>query len=279
MMRNRKTTSKTIRSIVMLVLLLVLIFPILITISTSLKTYNQVLEWPPKIFEFPLQWSNYKEVLVGEKSIAPAFLNSLQVSVSVMILCILIGTMSAYAVTRFNFAGKKTFLVLIIATQMLSSVLLVNPMYVIFRNLGILNTKLALIIANTASSLPMTTWLLYSYFSQIPIDYEEAAWMDGASRRRGIKDVVLPMAIPGIITAGLFAFIGAWGEIVYAKTFIVSDNLRTIAQSLTDYQDLYKVSWELQMAASLVTTIPPFIIFLLIQNQLIKGMTQDGVKG
>lgn len=279
MMRNRKTTSKTIRSIVMLVLLLVLIFPILITISTSLKTYNQVLEWPPKIFEFPLQWSNYKEVLVGEKSIAPAFFNSLQVSVSVMILCILIGTMSAYAVTRFNFAGKKTFLILIIATQMLSSVLLVNPMYVIFRNLGILNTKLALIIANTASSLPMTTWLLYSYFSQIPIDYEEAAWMDGASRRRGIKDVVLPMAVPGIITAGLFAFIGAWGEIVYAKTFIVSDNLRTIAQSLADYQDLYKVSWELQMAASLVTTIPPFIIFLLIQNQLIKGMTQDGVKG
>ena len=279
MMRNRKTTSKTIRSIVMLALLLVLIFPILITISTSLKTYNQVLEWPPKIFEFPLQWSNYKEVLVGEKSIAPAFFNSLQVSVSVMILCIIIGTLSAYAVTRFDFAGKKTFLVLIIATQMLSSVLLVNPMYVIFRNLGILNTKLALIIANTASSLPMTTWLLYSYFSQIPIDYEEAAWMDGASRRRGIKDVVLPMAVPGIITAGLFAFIGAWGEIVYAKTFIVSDNLRTIAQSLADYQDLYKVSWELQMAASLVTTIPPFIIFLLIQKQLIKGMTQDGVKG
>lgn len=279
MMRNRKTTSKTIRSIVMLALLLVLIFPILITISTSLKTYNQVLEWPPKIFEFPLQWSNYKEVLVGEKSIAPAFFNSLQVSVSVMILCIIIGTLSAYAVTRFDFAGKKTFLVLIIATQMLSSVLLVNPMYVIFRNLGILNTKLALIIANTASSLPMTTWLLYSYFSQIPIDYEEAAWMDGASRGRGIKDVVLPMAIPGIITAGLFAFIGAWGEIVYAKTFIVSDNLRTIAQSLADYQDLYKVSWELQMAASLVTTIPPFIIFLLIQKQLIKGMTQDGVKG
>lgn len=279
MMRNRKTTSKTIRSIIMLVLLLVLIFPILITISTSLKTYNQVLEWPPKIFEFPLQWSNYKEVLVGEKSIAPAFFNSLQVSVSVMILCIIIGTLSAYAVTRFDFAGKKTFLVLIIATQMLSSVLLVNPMYVIFRNLGILNTKLALIIANTASSLPMTTWLLYSYFSQIPIDYEEAAWMDGASRGRGIKDVVLPMAIPGIITAGLFAFIGAWGEIVYAKTFIVSDNLRTIAQSLADYQDLYKVSWELQMAASLVTTIPPFIIFLLIQKQLIKGMTQDGVKG
>lgn len=279
MMRNRKTMSKTIRSIVMLVLLLILIFPILITISTSLKTYNQVLEWPPKIFQFPLQWSNYKEVLVGEKSIAPAFFNSLQVSVSVMILCIIIGTLSAYAVTRFDFAGKKTFLVLIIVTQMLSSVLLVNPMYVIFRNLGILNTKLALIIANTASSLPMTTWLLYSYFSQIPIDYEEAAWMDGASRGKGIKDVVLPMAIPGIITAGLFAFIGAWGEIVYAKTFIVSDNLRTIAQSLADYQDLYKVSWELQMAASLVTTIPPFIIFLLIQKQLIKGMTQDGVKG
>lgn len=278
-MRNRKTTEKIIRTLFVLALLVILLFPVLITISTSLKTYNQTLSWPPKIFEFPLQWSNYKEVLTGEKSILPAFFNSLQVSIAVMILCILIGSLSAYAVTRFEFKGKKTFLILVIATQMFSAVLLVNPMYVIFRNLGVLNTKLALIIANTASAVPMTTWLLYSYFSQIPIDYEEAAWIDGASRHQGIKDVVLPMAVPGIITAGLFAFIGSWGDIVYAKTFIVSEDLRTIAQALTDYQDLYKVNWELQMAASLVTTIPPFVIFLLIQKQLIKGMTQDGVKG
>lgn len=263
----------------MAILLVIMLAPVIIAISTSLKTYNQVIMWPPKLFETPLQWGNYKEVLTGNKSILTSFFNSLEVSLIVMVLCIIIGTLAAYAVSRFDFKGKNTFLILIIATQMFSSVILVNPMYIIFRNLGILNTKLALIIANTASVIPMTIWLLHSYFSAIPIDYEEAAWMDGASRMRAIVDVILPMAIPGIITAGLFAFIGSWGDIVYAKTFILSDDLRTIAQSLTDFQDLYKVEWQLQMAASLITTIPPFIIFLAIQQRLIKGMTQEGIKG
>lgn len=278
-MKSKKLVYKIIRSLVLVILLAIMLAPVLIAISTSLKTYNQVIMWPPKLFESPLQWSNYSEVLSGNKSILNSFFNSLEISLIVMILCIVIGTLAAYAVSRFDFKGKNTFLILIIATQMFSSVILVNPMYIIFRNIGILDTKLALIIANTASVIPMTIWLLHSYFKAIPIDYEEAAWMDGASRMRAIVDVILPLAIPGIITAGLFAFIGSWGDIVYAKTFILSDDLRTIAQSLTDFQDLYKVEWQLQMAASLITTIPPFIIFLAIQQRLIKGMTQEGVKG
>lgn len=278
-MKSKKLIFKILRTTIFLFLLIVMLLPIVIAISTSLKTYKQVLIWPPKLFEFPLQWSNFREVLFGEKSILDSFFNSLEISIIVMILCILIGSLAAYAVTRFNFKGKKTFLILIIVTQMFSSVILVNPMYIMFRNLGILNTKLSLIISNTASAIPMTTWLLHSYFSAIPIDYEEAAWMDGASRIRTIFDVLLPIATPGIITSGLFAFIGSWGDIVYARTFIVSNDLRTIAQSLTDYQDLYKVNWELQMAASLITTIPPFIIFLLIQRKLIDGMMQEGLKG
>jgi multiple sugar transport system permease protein len=148
-------------------------------------------------------------------------------------------------------------------------------MYLIFKQSELLDTRLALIIANTASALPMTVWLLYSYFSQIPVIYEEAAWVDGCSRWQAIRYILLPLSLPGIITAGLFAFITAWGDIVYANALITSPALRTLPQALTDFRDLYKTTWETQMAASMITIIPPLLIFIAIQKHLIRGLNRQ----
>lgn len=278
-MKHKFKTGKVLRTIILAILIFLLLFPLAVMINSSLKSYDEIRAWPPTWFEGALKWENYQAVVSGNQSIMGPFFNSLQISLVTMFLCVFVGILAAYAVTRFDFKGKKTFLMVVIATQMFSSVILVNPIYVIFRNLGLLDTKVSLIIANTASSLPMTIWLLYSYFSQIPKDYEEASWMDGSSRFQGIFKVVMPLALPGIITAGLFAFISAWGDLVYAKSFVLSPELRTVSQALTDFQDLYKTTWETQMAASVVTTIPPFIIFMFIQKYLIKGMVSQGVKG
>ncbi len=278
-MKHKFKTGKVLRTIILAILIFLLLFPLAVMINSSLKSYDEIRAWPPTWFEGVLRWKNYQTVVSGNQSIMGPFFNSLQISLVTMFLCVFVGILAAYAVTRFNFKGRKTFLMVVIATQMFSSVILVNPIYVIFRNLGLLDTKISLIIANTASSLPMTIWLLYSYFSQIPKDYEEAAWMDGSSRFQGIFKVIMPLALPGIITAGLFAFITAWGDLVYAKSFVLSPELRTVSQALTDFQDLYKTTWETQMAASVVTTIPPFIIFMFIQKYLIKGMISQGVKG
>lgn len=275
---KRASREKLIRTLIVVIFLAILLFPVLILINTSLQSHENIKLWPPRFFQ-EFRFENYREAIFGEKSIMHAFSNSLQISVITMVLCIVVGMLAAYSVTRFDFKGKKLFLILIIVTQMFSPVILVNPMYVIFREMGLLNTKLALIIASTASSLPMTVWLLYSYFSQIPIEYEEAAWMDGATRLRGVFNFILPIAIPGIITAGLFAFIMAWGDLVFARSFILSPELRTVSIALTSFQDLYKTSWETQMAASVITAMPTFIIFILIQNHLVKGMTSQGVKG
>lgn len=278
-MKHKFKTGKVLRTIILAILIFLLLFPLAVMINSSLKSYDEIRAWPPTWFEGVLRWKNYQTVVSGNQSIMGPFFNSLQISLVTMFLCVFVGILAAYAVTRFNFKGRKTFLMVVIATQMFSSVILVNPIYVIFRNLGLLDTKISLIIANTASSLPMTIWLLYSYFSQIPKDYEEASWMDGSSRFQGIFKVVMPLALPGIITAGLFAFVTAWGDLVYAKSFVLSPELRTVSQALTDFQDLYKTTWETQMAASVVTTIPPFIIFMFIQKYLIKGMISQGVKG
>ena len=124
----------------------------------------------------------------------------------------------------------------------------------------------------------MTIWLLYSYFSQIPKSYEEASWIDGCNKIQAIRYIILPLAFPGIITAGLFSFIMSWGDLVYAKAFILSPKLRTISLYLTDFRELYKTSWETQMAACVIAVIPPFILFMIIQKYLVRGMVSDGVK-
>ncbi len=270
---------KIIITLILIVLVFLMLFPLAILINSSLQTYEQIISWPPKWFDTPLQWSNYYEVLFGEKSILGPFINSLQISIVTMLLCVIIGLLAAYAVTRFHFVGKNAFMIIIICTQMFTSVILVNPMYIIFKDLGLLDTKLALVISSTASSLPMTVWLLYSYFSQVPLDYEEAYWMDGSSRIKGVFHILMPLTFPGIITAGLFAFIASWGDLIYAKSFILSPELRTISLALTNFRDLYKTSWETQMAAAVITIIPPFIMFMIIQKYLIRGMLSQGVKG
>ena len=269
--------GKWFRTIILLLFVLVSLFPVLVLINSSLQTYQQIISWPPVWFRH-LQFTNYVQVIFGSKNIVQPFMNSLIIAVPTMLICVMVGVLAAYAVTRFNFIGKRLFLTLVILTQMFSATILINGMYLIFKQLGLLDTRLALIIANTATALPMTVWLLYSYFSQVSVTYEEAAWMDGSNQLQTIKNIILPISLPGIITAGLFAFITAWGDIVYANALITSSTLRTLPQALTDFQELYKTTWETQMAASVITILPPFIIFVLIQKHLVQGMNQQGLK-
>lgn len=270
-------SGKLFRTIIISGLILFLLMPIVILINTSLQTYEQIRIWPPQWFVNP-QWQNYVSVLTGDSSIMRPFWNTLQVSVMTMLLCVLIGVLAAYAVARYQFVGNKFFLLIVILTQMFSPVILVTPMYVIFRQFGWLDTLASLIVANTASALPMTIWLLYSYFSQVTLSYEEAAWMDGSSRLQAIKNILIPIALPGIITAGLFAFVAAWGDLVYAQAFITTAELRTISLALTDFQDVYRTAWETQMAASVISSVPTIIIFLAIQRHLVRGISAQGVK-
>lgn len=271
-------TQKIIRTIIAIILVLLLIFPVFILLNSSLQTYEQIRSWPPQWFT-DLQWGNYVEIFQGTQSILRPLLNSLYVSTLTMILCVLVGSLAAYAVSRFNFKGNKAFLMAVILTQMFSPVILITPMYTIFRDLNLLNSLNGLVIASTAAALPMTIWLLFSFFTQVSQTYEEAAWMDGSTRLQAIKNVVIPISMPGIITAGLFAFITAWGDIVFVQTFITDANLRTMSLALLSFQDLYKTSYELQMAASVVSSIPTVIIFLAIQKYLVRGMSNQGLKG
>ena len=275
----KRKIFKTIRTFFYSVFVFIFISPIFIMLNTSLKKYEDITKWPPTWFKVPLEWVNYKTVLIGEKSILPALLTSFYVSVASAIICLLIGILAAYAVARYKFKLRKTVLLIIILTQMFSEVILASPIYIVFKNFGLLDTKLALIVANAAVCLPMSLWLLYSYIKDIPLTLEEAAWMDGATRLEGVRYILAPLILPGLLTTGLFAFIRAYGDLLFARTFILSPENRTVAMALTDYQSLYKTTWETQMAASVVTMIPTLIIFIFIQKFLIKGLLGDSIKG
>ena len=278
-MKRKKVFFKSLRTIVYAIYIAVFISPILIMLNTSLKTYDDIIKWPPKWFGADLRWINYKVVIIGEKSILPALKNSIIVSISSALICILVGVISAYAVTRYKFKFRKSVMLIMIITQMFSEVILAAPIYMVFRRFNLLDTKIALIIANCAVCLPMSLWLLYSYLSDIPREIEEAAWVDGCSRLQGVKFIVAPLIVPGLITAFLFAFIRAYGDLMFSRTFILSPGNRTIAMALTDFQSLYKTTWETQMAASVISMLPTLIIFIFIQKFLIKGIISDSVKG
>lgn len=276
-MRN-KQFGIYMKTFVAIALVLCLIFPLVILLNSSLQSYYEIRSWPPVWFK-SFNFANYQKVLFGKDSILPAMKNSFMVSSVSMLICILIGSLAAYATSRYRFSGKKVFLLICILTQMFSPTILVTPMFLIFKKIQLLDTLFALILANTASALPMTIWLLNSYFQAIPLTYEEASWMDGSSRLQGIKNIIFPLAIPGIISAGIFAFIISWGDLVYAQSFITSPENRTISLALMNFQDLYKVEWEAQMAASIITSIPTIVIFIIIQKSLIRGLNAGGLKG
>ena len=274
-MGRKKKIVKLLRSLIYFVYILLYVSPILIMLNTSLKKYEDIIKWPPTWFTGKLEWINYQTVLFGEKSIIPALRNSFAVSVSSAFICIIIAIPAAYAVARYKFRLRKEVMLIIILTQ----IILAAPMYMVFKHLKLLDTRAVLIIANCAVCLPMSLWLLYSYLQDIPKELEEAAWVDGCSRLEGIRHILAPLILPGIITASLFAFIRAYGDLLFARTFILSPENRTIAMALTDFQSLYKTTWETQMAASFISMLPTLFIFIFIQKFLVKGIIGDSVKG
>lgn len=270
--------GKLLRTLLTAAVILLINLPIIIMLNTSLQTYEQTLQWPPDIFKAPLQWGNYREALVGNLSVAQPIVNSIIIATATMIICTVVAVLAAYAVSRYQFFGRKALLYFILITQMFSSVLLASPLYTIFLRLGILDTRLSLVIANTAATLPMSIWLMYTYLAEVPVYLEEAGRLEGGSRLQVLFRIVLPPAMPGIITVGIFAFIAGWGDIVFARMSILSKELRPISMALLDFESLYKTSWELQMAASTISVIPIFILFLYVQKYLGRGLASAGGK-
>lgn len=211
---------------------------------------------------------------------AKTFMNSVIVAVLTTLLSMFVSIPAAYAFARFEFPGRSLLSVSMLLIYMLPSVVLLIPLLTIFKNLGILNTRYALVLAESTHAIPFAVYLLTNFFATVPRSLDESALVDGCTRMGALMRIVLPVAIPGVIAAALFVFIAAWNNFLFAFMFTSSEEVRTLPVLLRGFVGGEAgVFWGQVMAAAVMTTLPVAITFLLFQKYLIQGLSAGAVKG
>lgn len=209
-----------------------------------------------------------------------AFTNSVVVAIAVTVLSVAIAAAAAYSFARFSFAGRRILIVSLLLIYMLPSVVLLVPLMVIFKTLGILNTYPGLIVAESTHALPFAVWLLTNYFASLPKDLEEAAQIDGCTRVGAMTRVAVPLAIPGIVAAALFVFIASWNNFLFAFMFTSGEDVRTLPVLLRRVMPSETaVNWGIVMAGAVLATLPVAAGFLFFQRYLMRGLAAGAVKG
>lgn len=268
-----------------LVVTVIYLIPLFWMVSTSLKPPNEVLHKPPVLFPGAPQVDSYRSVLGYPTNREELYINtgvylknSLIIATCTALLALALGIPAAYALSRFKFRGKTSFLLFLLVSQMLPSVLLVIPLFVIFRIFGLFNTYTSVIVADTALALPFAIILLRANFLQIPDALEEAAWIDGGSRLQVLWYIILPLIRPGLTAVGVFSFLTAWGEFVFALSFLAKTELQPISIGVFQFVGMYKTQWDSMMAFSTLVAIPAVLAFLFLQRQFINGLTSGALK-
>lgn len=278
MIRKRNPVKRLLLFYVPLgALLLFSLFPFIWTVITSLKGHNELFS--PVFHYMPENPSmdNYV-TLFQQTNFGDNMINSFIVAFATSFVSLAVSIAAAYAFSRFRFRGRLAIMVSFLTINMCPTVLLLIPLYSIMRSLGILYTPLALILAYSTFTIPFAVWLLTGYINDLSPSLEEAALIDGCTRKQAFFKVVLPLTVPGIIATGSYIFITAWNEFVFAVMF-TNQGSRTLPVALQAFVGQFDIEWGLLTAGGVVTSIPVVILFMFIQRRLVEGMTSGAVKG
>lgn len=272
------STSHTIRIVLILGLLGASVFPIYWMVVTSLTSSANLFADTPQMFPDPSQAFNYADTF-RSTGVVTWLLNSTIVAVGTMVLSILLAMLPAYALSRFRFRGKGGIGFLLFATQMLPEAMLVVPLYAIFANLALLDSLGGLILANTAFTVPVITWILKGAIDGVPLEVEEAARVDGCSRLDIVLSIVVPIVAPTLAAASVIAFFHGWNEYVFARTLVSSQELRTASVGLASFIGELSTPIHTVMAIGVMYTLPAVLFYLMVQRYVVAGMTAGSVKG
>jgi multiple sugar transport system permease protein len=246
----------------------------------SFKTRAELYATPIVYLPASLSVANYVEAWTSKLTpFSRFFANSLWVSSVTMVATTLVSILAGYALARFRFAGRQTFLLIFLATQMFPAVLLIAPLLSQWYALGLIDTYQALIYSNISFTVPFTVWMLVGYFESIPLELEESAMLDGCNRFGALCRVVLPLAAPGVAATAIFAFVASWSELLFAITFTSQTEMRTLSAGLLFMVGQYEIQWGQLSAGVIISTVPVAILFTYLQRHLIQGLSAGAVKG
>ncbi|MEO5668881.1 MAG: carbohydrate ABC transporter permease [Bdellovibrionota bacterium] len=253
------------------------LFPFYWAVVSSLKEPSSMfqVEYWPKV----LEWSNYSSIF-KEQPFGTNIINSLIVASSTVLLCLIVGVLAAYSLARVEFRGRGTLLALILAVSMFPQVAVLSGMFELIKSMGLYNSWGGLTISYMIFTLPFTIWLLTTFMRQLPRELEQAAIVDGASSWVVLTKVFLPLMGPSLVTTGLLAFIAAWNEFLFALTFTLTAESRTVpvAIGLISGASSFESPWGRIMAASVIVTVPLVILVLVFQKSIVSGLTAGAIK-
>jgi multiple sugar transport system permease protein len=279
-MRNRKRVGwhRYINGVVIstIVTALFILLPLYWLIASSFKAPNDV--GTTQLFPNPISGANYSNAFVGF-DFGIYFRNSLIVTIIATALVLVLGTLAGYALGRLPMRGKFTTLVILLMISVFPEVAVIAPLFLLMKEIGWLNSYQALILPYTAFNLPFAIWILRNYMLGIPKEMEETGRIDGAGALRTVWTIILPQALPGLFTAGIFCFTACWTEFLMALTFNDSNNFRTIPVGIADFGGNFQVPYGTIFAASVVAVVPIGILVFVFRKFVISGLTSGAVKG
>ena len=251
--------------------------PYLWMLLTSLRIESTLFAPNRTLLPDTLTAANYLRLFTKTTFVANLG-HSLVVALGTVVLGLALSVTAAYAFSRYRFKGRRLLMMTFLLVNMFPLILLIIPLFITMRVLGILDTHLAVILAHATFAIPFSTWMMTSYFDAIPRSLDEAALVDGCTPLGAMLKVVLPLALPGVIATGIYIFITSWNEYLYASV-LAGQDVRTLTVAVQTLIGEYEIAWGLLTAGGVVGALPVTVLFLLIQKRLIAGMTQGAVKG
>ena len=277
-MMNRRIRDRLPVFLVTLIMLVVMLFPFLIMITTMIRSGNEIYIRPPRWFPKAPTLRNLIDVW-SQYNLFTYFRSSFIVAAGTTALNIVLSIPAAYAAARLRFPGRSFSLYLFLAIQMFSPVIIVISLFRIFARMGLIDSYLSLILANTVFTISFTIWMMTGYFRSIPMQIEEAARIDGCSRVQTIRRIMLPVAAPGLVTAMIYTFIWAWNEFLFALSFVKSVAKMPLTLGIYRFVGRWSTQWEMLTAAAFLALIPVVVLFYLIERRLVQGLAGGAVKG
>lgn len=268
--------KQVITTIVGVAIIVVLLFPLYWMVVNSFETNQEIFSIPVSLIPTALTLQPYTAIFVTQ---LPHVLSSLIIAIGAVIVSLLFALPAAYALAHFHFRITLLVVFCLLLTQMIPTVTLATPMFLIFNKLGLLNSYPGLILADTTYAVPFDILILRAFLQSVPYELTEAAFVDGTGEWGAFFKVIIPLAVPGIVTAGLFAFLFSWGDFLYALTLMTTNDIQPISLSIYTFMGQFNSQWNEMMAMATLASIPAALLRLFFQRYITSGLTSGALKG